>query len=179
MAQTDKKTVRKIKAGSQEAFTELYQKYSDLLFAYLLRRLDNDRDVATDIWQETWLVAVEKIYVFKSDCTVFTWLCAIANNKISDYFRLKKKHRKFDIEMKLAMDIDNDVVEVVNEDVQETVIKVLADLSDEHRYLLMARYFENKSVDEISLQIGKSYKATESLLTRSRNAFRKKFKQNQ
>jgi RNA polymerase sigma-70 factor, ECF subfamily len=179
MAQTDKKIVRRINAGSQEAFTELYQKYSDLLFAYLLRRLDNDRDVATDIWQETWLVAVEKISDFKSDCTVFTWLCAIANNKISDYFRLQEKHRKFDTEMKLTIDIDYDEVDVVNEDVQETVIKVLADLSDEHRYLLMARYFENKSVDEISLQIGKSYKATESLLTRSRNAFRKKFKQNQ
>ncbi len=179
MAQTDKKIVRKIKAGSQEAFTELYQKYSDLLFAYVLRRIDNNRDVATDIWQETWLVAVEKISDFKSDCTVFTWLCAIANNKISDYFRLKEKHRKFDTEMKLTIDIDYDEVDVVNEDVQETVIKVLADLSDEHRYLLMARYFENKSVDEISLQIGKSYKATESLLTRSRNAFRKKFKQNQ
>lgn len=179
MAQTDKKIVRRINAGSQEAFTELYQKYSDLLFAYLLRRLDNDRDVAIDIWQETWLVAVEKISDFKSDCTVFTWLCAIANNKISDYFRLKEKHRKFDTVMKLTIDIDYDEVDVVNEDVQETVIKVLADLSDEHRYLLMARYFENKSVDEISLQIGKSYKATESLLTRSRNAFRKKFKQNQ
>ncbi len=179
MAQTDKKIVRKIKAGSQEAFTELYQKYSDLLFAYVLRRLDNDRDVATDIWQEIWLVAIEKFSVFKSDCTVFTWLCAIANNKISDYFRLKEKHRKFDTEMKLTMEIDNDEVNVVNEDVQETVIKVLADLSDEHRHLLMARYFENKSVDEISLQLGKSYKATESLLTRSRNAFRKKFKQNQ
>ncbi len=179
MAQTDKKIVRRINAGSQEAFTELYQKYSDLLFAYLLRRLDNDRDVAIDIWQETWLVAVEKISDFKSDCTVFTWLCAIANNKISDYFRLKEKHRKFDTVMKPTIDIDYDEVDVVNEDVQETVIKVLADLSDEHRYLLMARYFENKSVDEISLQIGKSYKATESLLTRSRNAFRKKFKQNQ
>jgi RNA polymerase sigma factor (sigma-70 family) len=115
--------------------------------------------------------------MFYSGCTVFTWLCAIANNKTSDYFRLKEKHRKFDTEMKLTIDIANDEIDVAGEGVQETVIKVLADLSDEYRYLLMARYFENKSVDEISLEIGKSYKATESLLTRSRNAFRKKLKQ--
>lgn len=177
MVQTDQRIIRKIRAGSQEAFKELYQKYSDLLFAYVLSRIDNDREAAKDIWQETWLIAVEKISDFNSGCTVFTWLCAIANNKISDYFRLKEKHRKFDTEMKLTIDIANDEIDVAGEGVQETVIKVLADLSDEYRCLLMARYFENKSVDEISLEIGKSYKATESLLTRSRNAFRKKLKQ--
>jgi RNA polymerase sigma-70 factor (ECF subfamily) len=178
MAHTEKELIRKIKEGSQEAFTELYQKYSDLLFAYVLHRLDNDREVASDIWQETWFVAIEKISDFNYGSSVFTWLCAIAKNKISDYFRLKEKHRKFDNEMKVTIDIDCEEIDDVGDEVQETVIKVLADLSEKYRYLLMARYFENKSVDEISMEIGKSYKATESLLNRSRNAFRKKFIQN-
>jgi len=178
MAHTDKTLIRKIKGGSQEAFRELYKKYSDLLFAYVLHRSDNDRVVSSDIWQETWIVAVEKISDFNYGCSAFTWLCAIAKNKISDYYRSKGKDRKYNINMEHTIDIDNEEIDVVGDEVQETVIKVLAGLSEDYRYLLIARYIENKGVDEISMAIGKSYKATESLLTRSRNAFRKKFIQN-
>ena len=54
---------------------------------------------------------------------------------------------------------------------------VLADLNDEYTFLLKAKYIENKSTDEIADAIGKSYKATESMLTRARDAFRNKFNQ--
>ena len=68
-------------------------------------------------------------------------------------------------------------MESVDLETQVDVITVLANLTDEYRYLLVAKYIENKGIDEISFEIGKSYKATESLLTRSREAFRKEFKQ--
>jgi len=68
-------------------------------------------------------------------------------------------------------------IELVDLVTQVDVITVLANLKDVHRYLLIAKYIENKGIDEISSEIGKSYKATESLLTRSREAFRKEFKQ--
>jgi DNA-directed RNA polymerase specialized sigma24 family protein len=68
-------------------------------------------------------------------------------------------------------------IELVDLETQVDVITVLANLTDAYRYLLVAKYIENKGIDEISLEIGKSYKATESMLTRSREAFRKEFKQ--
>ena len=68
-------------------------------------------------------------------------------------------------------------IELVDLVTQVDVITVLANLKDEYRYLLVAKYIENKSIDEISLETGKSYKTTESMLTRSREAFRKEFKQ--
>jgi len=66
--------------------------------------------------------------------------------------------------------------ELVDLETQIDVITVLANLKDEYRYLLVAKYIENKSIDEISLETGKSYKTTESMLTRSREAFRMEFK---
>ncbi len=87
---TDKELVKRIKKGSQNAFKELYLKYSDLVFAFILRQLDNNREAASDIWQETWISAVEKIPDFHYKSSVFTWFCAIAKNKVSDYYRLKK-----------------------------------------------------------------------------------------
>lgn len=177
MALTDKELIRRIRNGNQNAFKELYQRYSDLLFAFILIRLDNDKEAASDIWQETWIIAVEKISDFSYKSTVFTWLCAIAKNKISDYYRLNEKRRIINNELRKSIDIDTDEIGIVDNKIQEDVLTVLANLKDEYRYILLSRYFENKSVEEISRAIGKSYKATESLLTRSREAFRKTFKQ--
>lgn len=177
MTLPDKELIKSIKKGNQDAFKELYLRYSDLLFAFIAHQLDNDKEVTSDIWQETWIIAVEKIFDFHYKSSVFTWLCAIAKNKISDYYRSIENHRKFNNEIKIYIDIDNEEINTVDDRAQENVLTVLADLSDDYRYLLMARYFENKSVGEISQAIDKSYKATESLLSRSREAFRKKFKQ--
>ena len=173
----DKELIKRIKKGSQDSFKELYLRYSDLLFAFISYQLDNDKEATSDIWQETWITAVEKIPDFHYKSSVFTWLCAIAKNKISDYYRLKEKHRKFNSEIKIYIDIDNEEIDIIDDRVQENVLTVLADLSDNYRYLLMARYFENKSVEQISQAVDKSYKATESLLSRSREAFRKRFDQ--
>jgi RNA polymerase sigma-70 factor (ECF subfamily) len=177
MTLTDKELIEGIKIGNQDAFKELYQRYSDLLFAFILIRLENDKEASSDIWQETWIIAVEKIADFSYKSTVFTWLCAIAKNKVSDYYRLNEKYRKISNEIRNYFDIDSDEIDIVDDVIQEDVLTVLANLKDEYRYILLSRYFENKSVDEISQAIGKSYKATESLLTRSREAFRKEFKQ--
>lgn len=177
MALTDKELIRRIKIGKQDAFRELYQRYSDLLFAFILIRLDNNKEASSDIWQETWIIAVEKISDFSYKSSVFTWLCAIAKNKISDFYRLNEKYRKINTEIKNYIDIDYEEIDIVDDRIKEDVLAVLANLTDEYRYILLSRYSENKSVEEISLAIGKSYKATESLLTRSREAFRKKFKQ--
>jgi RNA polymerase sigma-70 factor, ECF subfamily len=179
MTHSDNKLVTEIKNGGQHAFKSLYLKYSDLLFAYILHHLDNDKDAASDIWQETWIVFVEKINDFQYKCGVFTWLCAIAKNKISDYYRKAKKQELLQHIGKQNFDIDTEEldVELIDIGTQADVITVLANLTSEYRYLLEAKYIENKSIDEISCEINKSYKATESMLTRAREAFRKEFKQ--
>ena len=179
MTHNDNELVKRIKNGEQSVFKVLYLKYSDLLFAYILHHVDKDKEVASEIWQETWVVVIEKIGDFQYKSSIFTWLCAIAKNKISDYYRNAKKQELFQSICKLNFDIDADELEVelIDVETQVDVITVLANLTNEYRYLLEAKYIENKSIDEISFEIGKSYKATESLLTRSREAFRKEFKQ--
>jgi RNA polymerase sigma-70 factor (ECF subfamily) len=178
MTSGDNELVKGIKNGEQSAFKVLYLKYSDLLFAYILHHLDKDKEVAADIWQETWVVVIEKINDFQFKSSIFSWICAIAKNKISDYYRTAKKQQRFQSIEKTHFDIDTEDLEfeLVDLETQIDVITVLANLKDEYRYLLVAKYIENKSIDEISLETGKSYKTTESMLTRSREAFRMEFK---
>ena len=64
MTPGDNELVKGIIDGKQSAFQILYLKYSDLLFAYILHHLDHDREVASDIWQDTWVVFIEKVNDF-------------------------------------------------------------------------------------------------------------------
>jgi RNA polymerase sigma-70 factor (ECF subfamily) len=170
--------VKKVRKGEQDAFKVLYLKYSDLLFAFIIHNLDN-QDVAQDIWQETWCIAVEKLDKFQFKSSFFTWVCAIAKNKIYDYYRQTKWQDTFVSSGKFHFHIDSEEKEneLIDAETQSEVVKVLADLNDEYTFLLKAKYIENKSTDEIAVAIGKSYKATESMLTRAREAFRNKFNQ--
>ena len=77
----------------------------------------------------------------------------------------------------MHFDIDDEElnIELIDSKTQVEVITVLGSLEELYRDLLIAKYIDNKSIDEISTEMGKSYKATESLLSRSREAFRKEF----
>ena len=177
MTQSDNELVKAINKGEQGAFKIIYDRYSDLLFTYIMHHLNNDKEMASDIWQDTWIVAVEKSKDFKSKSSFFTWLCAIAKNKISDYYRNAKKEEQFERIEKMHFDIDDEElnIELIDSKTQVEVITVLGSLEELYRDLLIAKYIDNKSIDEISTEMGKSYKATESLLSRSREAFRKEF----
>jgi len=178
MNSSESDLIREIRRGDQNAFQVLYRRYSDLLFAFILHHLNN-RDVASDIWQDTWCIAVEKIDTYQFRSSFFTWLCAIARNKIFDYYRQSQKQTSFEEAEKIQFDIDSEEIDIDPADtrIQSAVISVLADLTDDYRTILIEKYIENRGIGEIAAAMNKSYKATESMLTRAREAFRKKFKQ--
>jgi RNA polymerase sigma-70 factor (ECF subfamily) len=179
MTPSDIDLIKKVRKGEQDAFKVLYLKYSDLLFAFIIHNMGNNQDVAQDIWQETWCSAVEKLDKFQFKSSFFTWVCAIAKNKIYDYYRQTKRQDLFVSSGKSHFHIDSEETDYESIDVetQSEVVTVLADLNNEYTYLLKAKYIENKSTNEIAVAIGKSYKATESILARARDAFRNKFNQ--
>lgn len=177
MSTGDNDLIIAVKNGDKNAFKSLYLRYFDLLFAFILHNTGNDRYVASEIWQETWIIAVEKIDDFKFKSTFFTWLCAISKNKIYDYYRKNKKQEQVVSIEEKHFDIDSGETddELIDEMTRADVITTLSDMNENYRNVLVAKYVENKSIDEITALTGKSYKATESTLWRAKESFRKKF----
>jgi DNA-directed RNA polymerase specialized sigma24 family protein len=56
-------------------------------------------------------------------------------------------------------------------------VEVLWSLPPEYHRLLFARYAEGVAVDVLARRLGRSYKATESLLSRARAALRDRLKE--
>lgn len=67
--------------------------YGDYLFRYALLRVNN-KNVAEDIVQETFLSALKASDNFKFKSTEKTWLTSILRFKIIDHFRQKGKESK-------------------------------------------------------------------------------------
>lgn len=60
--------------------------YSDMLYRYALPRV-NDREIARDLVQETFLAAWRNYDNFKGEISEKNWLFTILKNKIIDHFR--------------------------------------------------------------------------------------------
>jgi RNA polymerase sigma-70 factor (ECF subfamily) len=69
-----------------ETITGWVQLYSDSLYSWAFHKTSNN-ELAEDLVQETFLIAVKSFDRFKSDSNPKTWLFAILNNKINDHYR--------------------------------------------------------------------------------------------
>ena len=76
--------------GNQDAFTEIFNRYRNPLFYFILRRVHNETD-AEDIVMESFERAFASIKYFIPLVKLNTWLHEIAKNRIIDFVREKKR----------------------------------------------------------------------------------------
>ena len=69
---------------------EIYKQYSNTVYKYLVS-LSDDKDIAEDLVQETFAIAVKQIGKFRGECKMSTWLCQIAKHLW--YKELKKRQK--------------------------------------------------------------------------------------
>lgn len=75
--------------GNQDAFTEIFNRYRQPLYYFILRRVRNETD-AEDLVMESFERAFSSIKYFIPLVKLNTWLHEIAKNRIIDFLRTKK-----------------------------------------------------------------------------------------
>jgi RNA polymerase sigma-70 factor (ECF subfamily) len=177
----DAQLAQRIVAGDTKALEQFYERYADALYAFIYHNLGGTKEDTEDIWQESLLAAIRGMEGYRNQSRLFTWLCAIARRKIANHFR--KMGRRMEDSIDDMVEDHSEIIDhaLVPEDwiQQKTtrlrVVAAMQSLPDEYRKVLMARYANEKSVTEIAGWLGKTYKATESLLSRARAAFQNAF----
>ena len=61
---------------------------------FALARLGRDADAAEEVAQETLCKAINKLHTFRGEAALFTWLCTICRNELSDHFAKTARDRK-------------------------------------------------------------------------------------
>lgn len=172
---------RRVAAGDESALEVLYRRYGDLLFAFIHHALDGARQDTEEVWQDTLVAAIRSLSGYSGQSRLFSWLCGIARHKITDHRRRRGSRASVFSEipaerLDAAVDAGPLPEEVLaRRDTQIRVVEALGELPDDYRTALLARHSEGRSVDEVARLLGKTYKATESLLTRARAGFRAAF----
>ena len=77
--------VRKVSAGEQEAFNELYRKFSPMVHGIVLAR--GRREDADDLVQEVFLTVFRKIDSLNDPDALGSWIASIARRCVADAFR--------------------------------------------------------------------------------------------
>jgi RNA polymerase sigma-70 factor (ECF subfamily) len=167
--QQEQQLRRAVLAGDEAAWRTLYDGAFTVLWAYVVWRSAGMRELAEEITQETWLVAVRRIADFDPKQARFaTWLRGIAANVLRNHFRAHRRRA----EQSLA-DCDFPAPGDREEcDQAELIARSLAELPERSEAVLRAKYLDLLSVDQIAVEWDETPKAIESLLTRARQAFR-------
>lgn len=156
------------------AFGELYERYVDRIYAYLLYRTGSRPD-AEDLTQRVFSQALGAIDDHDPDAgSAGGWLFTIAHNTLANYYRTRARRPSARLEAAAgAVDpaVPLDDVEAIED--AHAVRRALARLSAERQHLVLLKYVVGLSNAEIGRVLGKSEGAIKSLLRRTLGALRR------
>jgi RNA polymerase sigma-70 factor (ECF subfamily) len=173
--------VERLRYGDLAAMEQLFNTYFDRLYSLVFHEVGRDQAVAEDVTQEIFLSALTSISKFRGQSKLYTWLCSIAHHKIADFYRRQERERKYRkrasntgaIEPEQIPDTGPPVADMTeSEETRHTVEQALLSLPLDYRQVLILKYVEEMSVQEISQIMHRSLKSVEGLLARARKALR-------
>lgn len=150
----DEKTlIKKAQKGDTEAYGVIYKKYFQKLYRYCKFNTKSDEQ-AKDICQESFVKAWKKLRDFKTEgqWSIQAFLFTIARNLIIDATRKKKE---FALEEFESLPDEQDLYEEIDrqQDISR-VRNVLSKLEDFERQIILLRYFEEMSSQEVAHILG-------------------------
>jgi len=178
--------VARLRMGDSVAIEELYARYHDRLYAVVADHLNGNREMAEDVVGEVFLAALSSLDRFRGDSQIYTWLCSIAFHKIGDLYRRQAKESTADRVFPYSEDPDIDTIRakrsgtdqpsapgaMEEQEARHAVRQLLGGLPRDYRRVLVLKYIDDRSVQEIGRLMGRSPKSIEGLLSRARKAMR-------
>jgi RNA polymerase sigma-70 factor (ECF subfamily) len=160
-------------AGEHEALRWLLDDVAPIVYGFLYARVGGDEATAEDLLQETLLEAVRGAAAFRGDSAVSTWLCAIARRRLARYYETERRAEVARGSLRLvdthaAAGLGADLVER-----QDEVVRALGRLPALQRQVLVLKYLEEMSVEDIAGQVSRSRVQVQSLLQRGREGLRR------
>jgi RNA polymerase sigma factor (sigma-70 family) len=177
-ALNDFNLVGRAKDGDQKAYAELMQRYKDSIY-FMALKMVNNKDDAMDLTVETFGKAFENIEKYKPDFAFSTWLFRIATNNCIDFIR-KKRINLVSINSMVDDEGDDRPLQIKSDTLnpeetsikkqQQEQLKIIVDkLPLRYKTLIMLRYFDEQSYEEIAQQLDLPLGTVKAQLFRARD----------
>lgn len=178
--------IERCRRGDSAAIETLLLRYQDRLYNTIMKITGNSDDAA-ELLGDTFVKLIENIGDFESRSSFYTWAFSIAVNLTISHCRRKQKLRFSSIDEQDETDSEGKAAlkEVLldkatpdpavlsqNAELGAIVMKMLGQLSDEHRVVLVLRDIEGMDYAEVAATLGISEGTVKSRLNRARNNLR-------
>jgi RNA polymerase sigma-70 factor (ECF subfamily) len=161
--------VRAAQAGDMSAFSDLFDRYYDVVFRYVLFRM-NDRTLAEDITQETFLRALRRISsVTYQGRDIGAWFVTIARNLIFDHVkssRYRLESTTSDI-IELSPSTHGPEQQVLDLATNEELLRCVRKLNADQQECISLRFLQGLSVAETAKIMDRNEGAVKALQHRA------------
>jgi RNA polymerase sigma-70 factor (ECF subfamily) len=163
----DREVIEACRRGERDAFRALFETYQDRVYSIALR-YSGDRSLALDIAQEVFLKLLSNIQEFRGDAGFEAWLYRVVVNCCLDRQRRGRMLLFVEDFFDSLRGADNTVLQdMMRQEMQQHVQGAVAKLSPEHRMVVVLRYTEGLSYDQIAEALGCSAGTVASRLNRA------------
>ena len=167
---------RGLRRRDPDLLDRLIEQYQHRLLRYLIH-LTGNRELAEDIFQETWIRVLERGHRYDAKYEFSTWLFSIARNLNIDYQRKKKPASLdglLDEEENVPLDPPDTRPSALDVTVQhqqaEQISAALVSIPAEYREAVVLRFQEGLALEEIARVTGVPLGTVKSRLYRGLNA---------
>jgi RNA polymerase sigma-70 factor (ECF subfamily) len=159
------------------AFEAWHRRTLPRVYSYLLSRCAGDVSLAEELTQQTFVAAIAQRSRFDGRSDTVTWLCGIARHKLADHFRSIEREGRRQMQMEIRqIDLDARPAHQSGPEDRMMITETLRSLPVSQRAVLVFVVIDDLPVAEAARLLGKSVKATESLLFRARESFRRTYR---
>lgn len=170
--------VKRIILGEEAAVLEFYKKFVRKITKFVRKKMSSGEDMQ-ELVNDIFLEAIDNMPKLKDSEKIESWLFAIANNKITDYYRKKKLKSIVLSQLPFFDVVDKEIhqPEFIYEKnkLRDKIENTLRNISRKYRKIISLHYEQGISIKDLSLKLNLSFKAAESLLFRARKSFKKNY----
>ncbi len=151
-------------SGKEQHLETLINRHKQRIFTYILSRIQ-DYDLAEDIFQDTFIKIINtfKRGKYNEEGKFLPWALRISHNLVIDHFRKNKRMPKmdnssdsfdiFDVLSDGKINVEN---QMIKDQIETDVRKLVDELPEEQREVLIMRHYADMSFKEIAEQTGVS-----------------------
>lgn len=170
--------VTRVCAGDAEAFRLIFERYSRPVISFIYDMV-NDRGLAEELTQETFVRAFRAIRTMRRDAKLSTWLFGIARNVAREALRARlRASSHIDLADKSVMHLSDNkpvpVEGVLSKELNDVIRRSLAALDEDKRLVFTLKVLHQCSYEEIAEITGFSVSKLKTDLHRARAEMRRR-----
>ena len=174
--QEETQWIQEVLAGNKQTYAHIINKYKNPLYATILRMTKNPHD-AQDLVQEAFIKVYQQLGKYDNTGSFSSWLYRVAINHCMDEFRKKRyKMKQVEIDEGTVVNADHPEVIFLKKEKSRQLERLIATLPEDERMIILLRYVNELSYQEISELVDAPLSTVRNKLHRAKKKMRETVK---